>query len=211
MKQVELEVSRRENVGKGYARRLRDKGFIPGVLYGGGTNILLQLNAKDLRNALSTDAGKNVIINLRFMDKDDTKTVILKEEQIHPLHRNILHVDFYEISLKEKITTKVPIVLVGKSIGVKEGGILEQMTWEVDLRCLPTKIPEHIEVDISPLNINEAIFIKDLKMEEEIEILNDPEQTVVTITPPVVKEEEEIKEVVEPEVIRKKKEEETKE
>jgi large subunit ribosomal protein L25 len=212
MERVRLTVRRKGGSGKGYNNRLRAQGLIPAIFYGHGEeNIPLEVKRREFMKALSTEAGENVIIDLEILDgkKREVKTAILKEKQVHPIRREVLHADFYHISLKEKLTTAVPINLVGEAPGVKMGGILEHFLWEVEIRSLPTKIPDHITADISSLEIGESLRIGDLEEVEGIEILGDPDQIVLTIAPPKVeKEEEELApKEEEPEVITKRKEE----
>lgn len=217
MERVRLSAIRRRGLGKGYARNLRRQGLIPAVTYGQSKeSIPLEIASKGLREVLATEAGENVIIDLSI--KDDgmelTRTVILKEKQIHPLRREILHVDLYEISLAEALVVTVPIEISGESPGVKKGGILEHGLWEVEVRCLPTQIPDRIQIDVSGLEIGDILHLKDLKRPEGVEILGDEEQVVLVIAAPRVVEEEKAEEAVvpeegaaEPEVISRRKEE----
>jgi len=213
MEYIPLEVNIRSGVGKGYCRRLRNKGFIPGVLYGGGKKTLhVELRATDLIHILH-EGGENVIINLRLPDSTQ-EIVMLKEKQIHPYKNFLLHADFCRISLKEKITVTVPIELVGIARGVKEGGILEQIMWQVEVSALPTQIPESIKVDIADLEIGSTVYVKDLVVEKGIEIKANPEAIVLSVVSP--REIEEVAEVpseekAEPEVIKEKKREEVEE
>lgn len=207
MKQIQLESNIRSDVGKGYCRRLRVKGLMPGVLYGGGKkSIPVELKSADLIHILR-EGGENVLINFTLPDLPQ-ETVILKEKQTHPYKRSLLHADFCRISLKEKLTVTAPIELIGTAKGVKEGGILEQVMWDVEINALPTHIPESIKVDVTNLEIGTTIHIKDLIVEKEVEIKHDPEAVVLHIA---LQREEKVAEVVpaegadEPEVIREKK------
>lgn len=216
MEELFLLAKKRDIIGK-KVRHLRKEGWIPGVLYKKGEeNILLQLNKKDLQKVLHTSLGSNVLISLKI-EKDtssgkktksqDAKTVIIKEIQKDPLSDEILHIDFQQISLTEKIVVNVPISLTGEAIGVKrDGGVLEHILWELQIECLPTEIPEKIEVDISKLEIGQSLFVKDLDLPKGLRIINSPEQMIVTIgAPKEEKMEEKVEEIVEPEVIREKK------
>ncbi len=207
MKQIPLEAKTRSDIGKGYCRRLRVKGLIPGVLYGGGKeSIPVELKSADLTHILR-EGGENVLINFTLPDSPQ-ETVILKEKQIHPYKRSLLHADFCRISLKQKLTVTAPIELIGTPKGVKEGGILEQVMWDVEISALPKHIPESIKVDVTDLEIGTTIHIKDLIVGKEIEIKHDPESVVLHIALP---REEKVVEAVpgegaaEPEVIREKK------
>ena len=138
------------------------------------------------------------------------KTVLIKEIQRHPFKDIILHVDFMEISLSENIKIEVPVITKGEAAGVvKDKGVLEKLLWKIQVECLPTEIPEKIEVDISNLNIGDSIFVKDLKVKDMVKILNDPELRVLTVEHPTIekpKEEVAPGAPVEPELIRKEKE-----
>jgi large subunit ribosomal protein L25 len=188
--------------------------LIPAVLY--GEEVLnLQLHKNDLLKILHTEAGENVIVNLKISrdGKPKERTVIIKEIQYDPLRGEMLHVDFYQISLTKVLTVNVPVVAHGEPIGVRqERGTLEHILWEVQVECLPTQIPKGIEADTSNLKIGESIFVKDLVAPPGAKILNDPGLIVFSVKPPVVEEKvEKIKpeeEKLEPEVIKQKKKEE---
>lgn len=212
MERVKLSALKRDGFGKGYARKLRREGFIPAILYGHSEECIpLKIPARELYKALSTEAKENVIIDLSIKEngKESAKTAILKERQLHPIRREILHIDLYQISLEEKLVTTVPIEVIGESLGVKMGGILEHGLWEVEVRCLPTDIPDRIQVDISNLKIGDILHLGDLTAGEGVEILGNKDQVVLLITPPRVKEEElqegavVPQEMKEPEIIRK--------
>lgn len=210
----------REGTGKSAAKKLRKEGLIPGVVYRGGkVGTSLSLSIKELENALHTKAGENVLIMLEVSGgakavKD--KTVIIKELQHDPVTDSILHVDFNEISLTETIEVDVPLVYKGEAAGVKEdGGVLEHVIREFHVECLPTDIPEGIEVDVEKLRIGDSIMVKDVPLPAGVKVQNEPDLIVVIIKAPHVEKVEEPaegEEAAEPELIRKeKKEEETEE
>jgi large subunit ribosomal protein L25 len=213
MKEVQLEVKVRKEKGKGYARRIRRQGIIPAVLYGEGESSLsLEVEEKKFHEALSTEA-ENVIISLKVEEgkKSKSKTVILKEAQHNPVSGNLLHADFQIISLKKELITRVPLVVKGESPGVKEGGILEHFLREVEIECLPSRIPANISIDISSFQIGDSLFVKDLRAPEGAKILDEPEKVILTIGAPtkveeeVPPEEEKVEEgAAEPEVIGEK-------
>lgn len=215
MEQINLSANFREKSGKEFARRLRKEAKVPAVVYKGGKSLPLWVLAEDLLKALHTSAGENVLINLE-VKKDAGKqerTVIIKEVQYHPIKGYIMHVDFNEISLTKKLKVKVPLVTKGEAIGVKqENGILEHVIWELEIQCLPTDIPEKIEVAVSSMKIGDSIFVRDLIIPQNIEVLTDPELIVVNCSAPKVEvpaEEKPAEEVMEePEVIKQKKPEE---
>ncbi len=212
MEKVILKVETRSDTGKRVAKDLRLKGLIPAVVYKGGKEATkLQLVRKELESVLHTGAGENVIITLEISGdtKIKTKTVLIKEMQRDPIKSQILHVDFNEISLTETLKINVPLAVHGEAAGVvKDGGILEHVMWELHVECLPTAIPEKIEVDVSSLNIGDSIFVKNIKMPEGVKVLNDPELIAIIVKPPKIEvpKEEAVEAAAEPELIRKKKE-----
>ncbi|MBI3991613.1 MAG: 50S ribosomal protein L25, partial [Candidatus Omnitrophica bacterium] len=191
MEEVYLEANAREGCGKSLAKRLRKDGLIPAVIYGAGMkNKILAINQKELSKVLHTSAGENVLISLKILNEEGGKkhTVMLKDIQHEPLHRNILHVDFNEISLTRLITVNVPLVAKGDAPGVKEGGVLSFILRQVEVKCLPVNIPKHLDVDVSALNIGDSICVRDLVLPKDVTVLNHPELTAVTVAPPIVEE-----------------------
>jgi len=165
----------------------------------------------DLIEVLHTKAGENVIVTLKIAgdSKAKDKTVVIKEIQREPIKSQILHVDFNEISLTETLKVNVPLAAHGEPEGKKDGGTLEHVMWELQIECLPTDIPEKIEVDVSKLKIGEAIYVKNITLPEGVKALNDPELIAMIVKPPKVeapKEEIGAEAATEPELIRKKKE-----
>jgi len=214
MEKVLLDAELREELGKGKVKALRRSGFIPAVIYKHGDKaVSLKLAKKDFIKTLHTKAGENVLITLQISKdkaakKASSKTVLIKDIQLDPVKDEVIHVDFNEISLTEKIKVKVPIADKGEAIGVKrDEGVLEHILWEVEVECLPTQIPERLEVNVANLEIGQDIFIKDIPVPEGAKILADPESIVISVKPP--KEELVIEEpaegLEEPEMIREKK------
>jgi len=211
---VDLSAGIREEKGKELNKKLRDSGLVPACVYKKGEDtISLKIDRKNLSKALHTEAGENVIIKLHVegAKKKKERTVVLKEVQRDPIKDRLLHVDFQEISLTETLKVKVPIAGKGESIGVKQdGGVLQHVLWEAEIECLPTNIPEKIEIEISSLKIGDSIHVKDIQAPEGVKILDDPEGVVFSVEHPK-KVEEVIAEpaegaMEEPEVIREKKE-----
>lgn len=218
MAEIIIHAQQREATGKEAAKRLRNAGLAPVIVYKKGKiGVNLAVKSVDLIHALHTSAGENVIIKLEY-EKDGKKThktVIIKEMQHHPIRGNIIHIDFSEISLTQSIQVKVPIHPVGEAVGVKrDGGILEHVLWELDIECLPTQIPEKIDVNVDELEIGNSIHVKDLKVDNDIKILTDPEEVVMIVEHPKIEEEPIAEEEVveegaqEPEVIGEKEREE---
>jgi len=218
MEKIILDAQKREELGKSKVNKVRKKGLIPAVCYRAGKeSISIKIKMKDFADILHTKAGENVLITLKISEDKSPKdrVVIIKEIQRDPVKEDIIHVDFNEISLTEKIKVKVPVAMRGEAKEVvSEGGVIEHAIWEVDVECLPTQIPEKIEADVSGMKINDTVFIKDLKVPEGVKILNDPELVILTAKPPA-KEEAKVEvpgeEMIEPEVIEKVKKEEEEE
>jgi large subunit ribosomal protein L25 len=187
MEKGSLTAQWREGKGKEDARRLRNKGLIPAVVYGQrAETIPVTLSPQELAKILHGGAGERTLINLTIEGLKDgpiTKTVILKEKQIDPLKRTWLHVDLYSIAMDEAINVNIPVRLVGKAAGVAQGGIVEHILREIEVKCLPADIPAGIDVDISALEIGHSIHVAEISV-EKAKILADPGQTIVTIVPP---------------------------
>ncbi|MDD5505002.1 MAG: 50S ribosomal protein L25 [Candidatus Omnitrophica bacterium] len=218
MEKIILKVNTREALGKEAGRRLRKEGLIPAVVYKKAKQSMpITVGIKDLVPILRTSAGENVIITLEVLSDAGSKkpaaekTVIIKEIQYHPVKGDILHCDFQEISLTEKIKVNIPIEARGESGGVRsDGGIFDFPIKELNIECLPTDIPEKIFVDVHEMKIGDAVRVKDLKLPAAITVLSDPEQTVVSVVPPEAEkpaeeEPEAAAEKAEPEVIKQKK------
>ena len=211
MKEITLDVQTRKGKGKAACKGLRGKGFIPGVIYGKGEETLqLECGKKNLLKVLHTRAGENVVVNLKISADGEvfSRTALVKEVQHDPLKGEVLHVDFNHISLTRLIKVDVPVESKGESKGVKEGGVLEHILWQVEVECLPTQIPEKIDARIDALEIGDSIHVKDLISPPGVKILTDPEMAVICVEPPKVEklaeEKVEEEETAEPEVIREK-------
>jgi large subunit ribosomal protein L25 len=170
-------------------KHLRKSGFSPATVYGKGfTPISIQIITKELEK-IYEQVGESGLVNLN-LDKQSLP-ILFRNPQYHPVSGDLIHVDCYKVNLKEKITTAVPIELIGESFAVKEGNILVPVTEEVEVEALPTDLPESIIVDISALeNVDSVITVADLQVDRsKVEILTDAEQVIVKVEPP--KEEEE--------------------
>lgn len=220
MEKMILKSEVRTGTGKSIARKLRSKGLIPANVYRGGKEALsIQVSDDEFKKVLHTKAGENVIITLKISGAASNlkeKTVLIKEIQREPIKDGILHVDFNEISLTEALKVNVPLAPRGEPVGVKiDGGILEHVMRELQVECLPTAIPEKIEVEVSALKIGDAVFVKNIAVPEGVKVLNDPELIAMIVKPPKVEAPKEavVEEAgaAEPELIRKKKEEEAEE
>jgi large subunit ribosomal protein L25 len=189
--EVTLTVENRIHETKGTLKDKRKQGLIPAIVYGSEEkNIPVWIKEKEFDKIIHTEQGANVLINLKIGDQ--TKMVLVKDIQRHVVSIKIIHVDFHIISLKKKIEIEVPIHIHGEAPGVKVGGgVLQHILRNMHVRCLPTEIPQKIELDVSNLNINEGILVKDIKIDGNYEILNDPDSTVLNVVPPTKLEEPE--------------------
>ena len=191
MQQVRLEAAKRNTFGKGSARALRRAGSVPAVLYGRREDVVpLQVDEHVFRAFLRKNS-ENVLIDLDIEDHG-TETAMIREIQQHPvIKRTLLHADFVRVSLDEPVTAAIPIVLSGTPIGVRESdGVLEFPLRELSVHCLPTLLPDKIQVDVNDLNVNEIIHVGDLELAEEVQVLDDSQTMVVAVSPPKVEEEE---------------------
>jgi large subunit ribosomal protein L25 len=185
-----IDVEKREEFGSRTSRRLRKTGRVPGVVYGGsdGECISFSADARELRRVL---VGAGALIDLKV--GGDTKPVIVKDTQLHPVRGELLHIDFLQVRLDEKIQTTVPLHVEGQeeAPGIKEGGVLEVPTHQLNIEALPTEIPEHITVDVSGLGMTETMHLSALTAPTGVTFLDDPEETIIaTIVIPAEEPEE---------------------
>jgi len=177
-----LNVETRVRIGKGGARKVRQDGLVPAVVYGKGVEPLnLRLDPKALQQAVATEAGWNTLITLKGDGPFDGLVVILKDMQIDAIRRNPTHIDFLAIDLKKTLAVMVPVQPVGKSQGEIEGGTLQLVRHEVEVYCLPTNIPTSIEIDVTALNIGEVVHIDEVSLPEGVESQHDVNFTVLTV------------------------------
>src|SRR6266853_3998202 len=204
---VSLAATLREKTGKGAARQARFQKKVPAVIYGHGRPTqTLMVDALALEKALTGIEPESTLIELSVDGK--TSRTLIREIQRHPLRPDIIHVDFYEIRGGEKITLKVPVHLVGTRDGVRNaGGVLDQVTREVEIEVLPENIPDRVELDVTALKIGDSLHVRELTI-PNAKILTEPDLTIATVVPPRAEEvaapsPEAATEVAEPEMIRK--------
>ena len=193
MELIEIKTKIRTTTGNGPARRLRMSGQIPAVLYGPKTeSVLLSVNKSDLELLFKKGGIGQVVLNLVIQKNGETTTrpAMIKELQTHPLSRNFIHIDFYEIKMDQKITAKIPVVTTGTAKGVELGGIVQIIRRELEVECLPLEVPDSIEIDISDLDIGDSIHMGQIRIEGGIEFLEEDDYTVVTVVSPKMEEEE---------------------
>lgn len=191
MEQINLEVQVRKTTGNGPARVLRREGRIPAILYGPKTDpIMLSIDNKEFEQILKTSSIGSVLLKLEIKNgQTGARSAMVKELQTHPVTGQFLHVDFYEVDLTRKINAMIPVVVTGKSQGVEDGGILQIVRREIEVFCLPTAIPEAIEVDISALEIGGSIHVNEITLPDGVELPEDFDFTVITILAPKIEEE----------------------
>jgi large subunit ribosomal protein L25 len=183
MAQVELNVDVREKSGKGVARKLRAAGKLPAVVYGKGfESITVTVDPKELENAVAGEAGLNTLITLKGAAELNGKVVILKDASVHPIRRDMISADFYAINLKEKSTFLVPINVVGTAVGQTEGGSLQLVRNELEVLCLPTEVPQNIDIDVTALEIGDTIHIDQVVVPDGVELVYDVNFTVITLS-----------------------------
>jgi large subunit ribosomal protein L25 len=217
MERVTLNVEKRDGFGKGAARALRRKEMIPAIIYRAGGSLPVQIPKKEIAQFINTVSGRQMIVNLHFKEGDN-KLAIMKDFQVEPTRRELLHADFFEVLLTEKVKVSVHIATAGESIGVKrDKGILQNLLREIDIECLPDKIPGQVAIDISKLEIGQAFHVGDLQLGEDIKILTNPDSVIANVIAPLVEEVAPVEaaaavpEAAEPEVIKKGKKEEEEE
>jgi large subunit ribosomal protein L25 len=218
MATAQLSATPRDGTGKGSARTLRAEGKIPAIIYGHGRDPQpLAIETRELEKLLSKISAESTVIELS-LDGTSARTLI-REIQRHPFKRQILHVDFQELVAGEKVTVRIPIVLMGVPDGVRQdGGILDQTMRELEIEVDPSNIPNHVEVEVTSLKIGDSVHVADIKLPEGVELVGEADSTVCVVSAPraVVEEvaapvEGEVEAAAEPEVIGRKKEEEEEE
>ena len=187
-----LKCSKRSVFGKGPARTLRREGLIPGVLYGPSRESLpLTISPSELQKIYKSSSSAQLILNLIIENGGSQNvTVMVKELQMSPVTREYLHIDLLEISLDQEFVVSIPVVAIGKSKGVERGGLLQVVRHQLEVSCLPADMPDKIEVDITELDIGDALHIGDLDPGDNVKLLAEPGLTVVTVVAPKVEEEE---------------------
>ena len=210
-KAIQLKAHPRNVSGTVEAKKTRKAGLVPAVIYGRhlAKPQNLQLDARELKAALGKTTGEHVLVDLEITGGDKTLALI-QDVQHHALKRHIMHVDFHALRADEKMHTTVPVIAFGEASGVKNlGGILEQLLRSIEVECLPKDLPESIIVDVTPLEIGDAIHIKDLPLPAGVTALGNPETSVLHIAAPAVEEVAapvtDAAAATEPEVIKEKK------
>jgi len=210
MAEVTLEVSRRERSGKEYAKKLRQDGKIPAVVYGGHKEpVAITVERKAVSDLIQkSDHGIRSIFLLKMSGTDQQRHAMIKDMQMDPISRRMTHIDFVRVVMDEVVRITVPVNITGNSIGVKEGGILDWQIRELHVECLPSAIPDKIDVDITNLGAHEQVRVSDLQLPDGVKVSEDVHRVIVGVTSPraeIVAEVAAVAEPVagEPEVIKK--------
>jgi len=201
-----LSATVRNDTGKGAARKVRQAGDIPCVIYGNGREPQsLTVNARETERLLQRIATSSTVIELTLDGK--TSRTLIREVQRHPFRKQIMHIDFQELVAGETITVRCPIVYIGTPEGVRtEGGVLDQIMHELHIEVDPSSLPNHIDIDISGLRMNRTLHVSDLSLPQGIRVLDDPGAAVCTVAAPKVSTEDQPASeggAAEPELIRK--------
>lgn len=176
---MKLKSTFRSDTGTSRSKKIRSEGSIPAVLYGKDIDVkTIQIDTKEFKEILRSE-GRNAIVDIEL--DGESYFAMLKDVQTHPITNNILHLEFYNIDRSQKVEVTIPIRLVGKEISKIEGAVVHQLD-EVEIRCPSTKIPRQIELDISELVLGHSMYVSDLEDIEDIEILNDPDEMIVSVT-----------------------------
>lgn len=210
---ITLKAKKRENLSRSTTKQLRKDGYIPGVVYGKSQEpITVSVNNIDLIKTIR-DEGRNAIISLEIEDEKPVD-VMVHDYQKEIVKDDIIHVDFFAVDMAEEMDVQVPVRIEGEAIGVKEGGVLQQPIFELQVRAKPADIPEEITVDVTNLNIGDSLAVQDIEKTGSYEILDDPETTVVVILAPDtddVEADTDVDESIEPELVGAKDDEEEQE
>ncbi|PYK72691.1 MAG: 50S ribosomal protein L25 [Verrucomicrobia bacterium] len=212
-KQVKLTAERREATGRSAIRKLKARGIVPAIVYGGKDKAQsLQVSRRDISLMLSHASGENILVELEIAGEKGSRMAMIQEIQHSPVGGDVLHVDFHAVSMDEKIEADVPLEAAGVANGVKNfGGLLEQSLRTLEVECLPRDLPDKVTVDVSALNIGDSIHVRDIHLPAGVAAKTQPDLTAFSVLAPVV-EEEPVAALAEeaaagPEVIKEKKEE----
>jgi large subunit ribosomal protein L25 len=209
-KTISIKASVRRDIGRNAVKAVRKQGKVPGVLYGKREAQALEVNAKDLQDALAHSSSENVLVDLQVQadTKMENRLALIQEVQHHPLKDFIVHIDFHEIAQDEKLQTEVPVEAFGEAAGVKNsGGLLEVTLRHLTVECLPKDLPEIFRVDVSHLELGQAVHVSEIPAPEGVTILNPPDLAVFIVHAPKQEDEKPVAaaEVTQPEVIKEKK------
>ncbi len=184
MSELTIKVEKRDKTGKNANRQLRALGAVPAVVYGDKKDpVPITIDRKKVIELLKKGGGENAVFKLELAGTKASRHAMIRDLQVDPISRRIIHIDFQRIDLKEKVRVEVPIHLIGEPTGVKnEGGVLDFITREVEVECLPNDIPPALEIDVSALAIGDHVEAKDLALPKNVELLEEPERVIVSVS-----------------------------
>ncbi len=187
MKRIALTAQVRQKVGKGVARGLRRDAQVPAVLYSHGKSTPIVMINKDISKVLNSEGGEHALINLKLEGGKSAgdKLALIKDYQVDPISGKLIHLDLMEVAMNEKVKLQVAVHISGTAAGVKEGGIFQYGQRNLEIECLPTHIPDFIDVNIEHLKVNESLHVRDITAPEGVKILTEGDNTVATIQPPI--------------------------
>ena len=189
METVELTAEPRSRAGKGPTRQMRRQGKVPAVFYGPKRPAaMIAVDAKEFSEKISALEGSHLIRLRSDAEEISNRVALVKETQYHPVTGAVLHADFYEVDMTEKLRLRVPLHFTGKAVGTTLGGILQPIQRDVEVECLPGDIPGFINIDVTELNIHDAIHVSQLQAPEGVRICYEADATLVTVLPPTVEE-----------------------
>jgi large subunit ribosomal protein L25 len=209
--QVKLKAQKRTLVGRNAIKRIKEKGLVPGVIYGSNQQPMpLEVDNRQLSAVLAHASSEHILVELEIVDGDQStnKLALIQEVQHHPLKRDLVHVDFHAVSATEKITSAVPIETTGEALGVRTfGGLLEHSLRTLEVQCYPQDLPGIVQIDVTNLNIGESLHVRDLQLPAGVEAITDENLTVASVVASRVGEEatETAEQAAAPEVITEKK------
>jgi large subunit ribosomal protein L25 len=189
MQTVQIKTFKREKTGKSENRKLKQQSLIPAVIYGGEKNINISVPYNEFNKHYMKFRHSNVFYEIDIAGESRKIQTLMKDVLIHPVDSKVRHIDFYELREDRKLRTKVPVEIKGTAAGVKEGGILEFFVRELTIESLPKNIPDSLSIDVSALNINDSVAVKDVKTPEGVRIIDDEEEIVLLIGLPQKEEE----------------------
>ncbi|MCX6090307.1 MAG: 50S ribosomal protein L25 [Candidatus Atribacteria bacterium] len=207
---VTIVMEKRSDTGKEHMKKLRKSGWVPGVYYAressGGNTELVKIKEAEVKRVMRIPGVHHHLLQISI--DGEVRRGIIKEIQRNPVREEIVHIDFYGVKADQKITLTVPVIMKGEAPGVKAGGVLEAVTKELEIECLPDFIPESIEVDVSGLEIGDSVHVRELKIPEGVSLFKNIDEVIVVVTPPEIMEEvapaaAEEEEITEPEVVKK--------
>ncbi len=196
MELLKLKAEIRQTKGKNAARQMRRDNLLPAVVYGAKTQPLnLSLNTYSMSELIRKNGSSGLFINLEVEgDAKQTRTVVLKDIQMDAFSLRYLHVDFHEIDMANKLSVTVPVETSGESKGVKEGGLLQIIRRELEIYCTPANVPDSIVIDVSDLDVGDAVHVESIDLGDDIEIPHEVNFTVLTVVPPSLEETDETEE-----------------